>query len=158
MSGGSLNYWNANDPIEEIKKRLMFGKGKYKPETLEEMQKAIKLMRQAEIYAHRLEWMFSGDDGEESFHERLKEDLEEFSKEKEIPIFSPSCKFCENFREDVEHPKGACYYDRDFWYYHIDHPDEKRMYETFKEDATECYSFEPSSDEIWKIEHPEEEE
>lgn len=33
-------------------------------------------MKQAEVYAQRIDWLLSGDDGEESFHERLKEDLD----------------------------------------------------------------------------------
>lgn len=158
MSGGSLNYWNANEPIEEIKKRLMFGKGKYSPATLKVMQEAIKAMRKAEIYSHRLEWFFSGDDGEESLHSRLEEDLKELSNEKDIPIYPAECKYCSNFRESVDNPKGTCYYDKDYWYYKIDHPDEKSMYERFKNDATDCYDFEPDSDAIWRIEHPGERE
>ena len=154
MSGGSLNYWNANDPIEEIKKRLMFGKGVYKPETLKLMQETIKVLRKAEVYSHRLEWFFSGDDGEEDLHERLAEDLKELETEKEIPVFAPHCKYCEQFREGVDHPDGSCFYDKDYWYYRLDHPDEKSMYERFKDDATKCFSFEPSSNAIWEIEHP----
>ena len=34
------------------------------------------MIRVAEIYAQRADWLLSGDDGEEEFHERLKEDLE----------------------------------------------------------------------------------
>jgi hypothetical protein len=30
----------------------------------------------AQIYAQRIDWLISGDDGEDSFRERLKEDLE----------------------------------------------------------------------------------
>ncbi|MGV8096736.1 MAG: hypothetical protein AB2L24_33180 [Mangrovibacterium sp.] len=37
-------------------------------------------MRIAEIYAHRVDWFLSGDDGEEHFIKRLKEDLDEFNK------------------------------------------------------------------------------
>ena len=40
-------------------------------------------MRIAEIYATRVDWMMSGDDSEESFRERIKEDLAEFEKEYE---------------------------------------------------------------------------
>lgn len=46
------------------------------PETLEEFQKALLIFKQAAIYAQRIDWFLSGDDGEESFHKRLKEDLE----------------------------------------------------------------------------------
>lgn len=55
----------------------------YSEETIKEFQKGLKLLRMAQIYAQRIDWLLSGDDGEESFHERLKEDLEELkTKEK----------------------------------------------------------------------------
>lgn len=38
-------------------------------------------MRIAEIYATRVDWMMSGDDSEENFRERIKEDLTKFEKE-----------------------------------------------------------------------------
>ena len=34
-------------------------------------------MKTAAIYAQRIDWLLSGDDGEQSFKERLKEDLDE---------------------------------------------------------------------------------
>ena len=37
---------------------------------------AIDLLKKAEVYAQRIDWYISGDDGEESFLRRLKEDLE----------------------------------------------------------------------------------
>lgn len=45
-------------------------------ETLDEFKKGVKLLKQAEVYAQRIDWLLEGDDGEETFHERLKEDLE----------------------------------------------------------------------------------
>jgi hypothetical protein len=47
----------------------------YPDEVIEEFKKAVELLKQAEIYAHRIDWLVSGDDGEESFLKRLKEDL-----------------------------------------------------------------------------------
>ena len=49
-------------------------------ETLNEFRKGVKLLRKAYIYAQRIDWLLSGDDGEESFHERLKEELETLKK------------------------------------------------------------------------------
>jgi hypothetical protein len=40
----------------------------------------IRYLRIAEIYAHRVDWLLSGDDNEEHFIKRLKEDLDEFNK------------------------------------------------------------------------------
>ena len=45
------------------------------------MKEAYKQIRIAEIYATRIDWVMSGDDGEDDQHERLKEDLEAFEKE-----------------------------------------------------------------------------
>ena len=50
-------------------------------ETIDAMKEAYRQIRMAEIYATRVDWMMSGDDSEESFRERIKEDLEEFEKE-----------------------------------------------------------------------------
>jgi hypothetical protein len=43
------------------------------------MKEAVNVLRVAQIYAHRIDWLFSGDDGEESFLKRLDEDLEKLN-------------------------------------------------------------------------------
>lgn len=48
----------------------------YTEETLSEFRKGIEILKQAEVYAQRIDWLLSGDDGEGTFHERLKKDLE----------------------------------------------------------------------------------
>lgn len=53
----------------------------YTEETLAEFRKAIETLKQAEVYAQRIDWLLSGDDGEENFHERLKEDLEKLKND-----------------------------------------------------------------------------
>ena len=50
-------------------------------ETINVMKEAYWQIRIAEIYATRVDWMMSGDDSEESFRERMKEDLAEFERE-----------------------------------------------------------------------------
>lgn len=50
-------------------------------ETIETMKEAYRQIRIAEIYATRIGWVMSGDDGEEDLQERLKEELEAFEKE-----------------------------------------------------------------------------
>lgn len=47
----------------------------YPEEVLEKFKDAVNLLRRAQIYAHRIDYLLSGDDGEESFLERLTEDL-----------------------------------------------------------------------------------
>jgi len=49
----------------------------YKPETISKFEEAAVLLRMAKIYSQRIDWLVSGDDGEESFHERLEEELNE---------------------------------------------------------------------------------
>jgi hypothetical protein len=48
---------------------------KYPDEVIEKFKEGLEILRKAEIYAQRIDWLISGDDGEESFLERLKEDL-----------------------------------------------------------------------------------
>jgi hypothetical protein len=50
---------------------------KYPDEVIEKFKEGLEILRKAEIYAQRIDWLISGDDGEESFLERLKEDLGE---------------------------------------------------------------------------------
>jgi len=47
----------------------------FSEETIAEFKKAIVLLRTAQVYAQRIDWLVSGDDGETCFHERLKCDL-----------------------------------------------------------------------------------
>lgn len=47
----------------------------YSDEIIEEFKKGIESLRVAQIYAQRIDWYISGDDGEETFFKRLKEDL-----------------------------------------------------------------------------------
>ena len=49
---------------------------------LQEISNGLDYLNLAEIYTQRLDWLFSGDDGEDSFFERLEEELDGFwSKE-----------------------------------------------------------------------------
>lgn len=47
----------------------------YSLEVITKFQAALKLLRAAEVYAQRIDWLVSGDDTEESFLQRLEEDL-----------------------------------------------------------------------------------
>lgn len=49
--------------------------------TVETLKEAYKQIRIGEIYATLVDRMMSGDDGEDTFHERLKDELEAFEKE-----------------------------------------------------------------------------
>jgi hypothetical protein len=43
------------------------------------MEEAVKVLKIAQVYAHRVDWFLCGDDGEESFLRRLDEDLEKLN-------------------------------------------------------------------------------
>lgn len=52
----------------------------YPPEVIEQFKIAVRKLREAQIYAHRIDWLISADDGEESFLRRLKDDLNNLYK------------------------------------------------------------------------------
>lgn len=49
----------------------------YSPETIEKIKSIIPTLKRAVIYLNRIDWLFAGDDGEESFKKRIDEDLKE---------------------------------------------------------------------------------
>jgi hypothetical protein len=90
MSGGHFNYEQFKisqiaDDIDQLvrdnnnQERNEFGYTKgnnFSAETISEFKKGIEILKQAYIYAQRIDWLISADDGEDTFHERLKDDLE----------------------------------------------------------------------------------
>jgi len=50
---------------------------KYPDEVIEKMKEAVKALKIAQIDGQRVDWLFSGDDGEEAFLRRLEEELKE---------------------------------------------------------------------------------
>jgi len=100
MSGGAFDYKQysigqiADDIQQEIEKsgraktkkeleqEFYYGEDepdkhhyRYPDEVMEKFIEAVRLLRQAEVYAHRIDWLLSGDDGEEQFLRRLNQDL-----------------------------------------------------------------------------------
>jgi hypothetical protein len=53
---------------------------KYPDDVIEEFKKGLDILRKAQVYAQRIDWLVSCDDSEESFHRRLKEDLDKLAK------------------------------------------------------------------------------
>lgn len=94
MSGGYFDYSQhfINDIADEIEE--LIEKNNVKPEywseitweqsnhqvyqidIIEEFKKAVKILRKAYIYAHRIDWLVSGDDSEDYFLQKLREDLD----------------------------------------------------------------------------------
>jgi len=88
MSGGHFDYKqyeieNIADEIGQIildndseEKDDWGDKGHhYSAETIEQFKIAIEHLRKAKVYLHRIDWLLSSDDDENSFHERLFEEL-----------------------------------------------------------------------------------
>lgn len=89
MSGGHFNYdqYRIAQIAEEVGQLILtndseelgeYGCRKgchFTPETINEFRIGLRKLREATIYAQRIDWLVSGDDGEDSFHQRLKADL-----------------------------------------------------------------------------------
>lgn len=67
--------WNNGDYYKQYPEEKFYHT--YSKEVQDEMKNAIMVLRKAAIYAQRVDWFLSGDDGEESFLERLKSELDE---------------------------------------------------------------------------------
>tara|TARA_R110000851_G_C12881758_1_gene546123 strand:- start:255 stop:545 length:291 start_codon:yes stop_codon:yes gene_type:complete len=93
MSGGAFYYnqYKIDDIANDIQTELD-NQGKraettwdwedefhhtYRPEIQERFKEAVKALRIAAIYAQRVDWYLSCDDGEDSFLERLDKELKE---------------------------------------------------------------------------------
>lgn len=55
------------------------GRG-YSEAVMTEFRETLYLLKAARTRVHRIDWLVSGDDSEETFLERLKEDLKEFAE------------------------------------------------------------------------------
>lgn len=54
---------------------------KYPDEVIKEFKRGYYILRLAEIYAQRIDWLLSGDDGDETFIERLAEEKQKLKNE-----------------------------------------------------------------------------
>jgi hypothetical protein len=85
MSGGFFDYsqYRITDIAEQIKEIIRDNEDGiaeecyiYSEKTIDEFRNAVYALRKAAVYAQRIDWLLCSDDGEETFHERLFEDLE----------------------------------------------------------------------------------
>ena len=93
MSGGHFNYKQHSllDIADDIGSEILNNDNNeknewggeignhYNPETIAEFEKAVKALKLAYAYAQRIDWLLSGDDGEDSFHRRLQAQLKELA-------------------------------------------------------------------------------
>ncbi len=91
MSGGHFDYqqYTLSDLADQIHQLILSNhsneadewggvKGRHYPEhIIEEFKQAEKLLKRAVIFVNRIDYLVSGDDGEESFMSRLFEELNE---------------------------------------------------------------------------------
>ena len=79
--GRRISEFMESDKLIEVRelRYQVYEDGEYYPEYTEEtiqiFKDAVKTLRKAAIYAQRIDWLLSGDDGEESLKERLEEEL-----------------------------------------------------------------------------------
>lgn len=91
MSGGYFDYvqsrltWDVEDQLQDLlNPATVVESFSFEPvedpfseDDRREFRNALYHVKKAAIYLQRVDWYVSGDDGQESFHERLKEELEE---------------------------------------------------------------------------------
>lgn len=85
MSGGHFDYkqYHIDDIVSKIEYLIEtndeaneWGNSRgYLEETLAKFKEALTTLRRGAIMAQRIDWLVSGDDGEESFHQRWEEEL-----------------------------------------------------------------------------------
>jgi hypothetical protein len=90
MSGGHFNYiqYKLEDIAEELENIIVendsdelneygdrIGKN-YSEETIDEFMNAIVFLKLCETYIQRIDYLLSGDDGEDSFHSNLRKDID----------------------------------------------------------------------------------
>ena len=100
MSGGYFNYQqyqfgivadeiqqivDTNESEETNRWGDTVGRG-YEPATIAEFRHCVAHLRLAAIYTQRIDYLVSGDDGEESFHRRLQHDLQADLVTKEVSL------------------------------------------------------------------------
>ena len=76
MSGGHFNYiqHRLGEVIEEIQE--LMDSGEYSPEVIDKMGEGLRSVQLAQCFITRIDWLASGDDGEECFLKRLDSELD----------------------------------------------------------------------------------
>ncbi len=79
MSGGHFDYkqYGIKEAADQIMLEAVRNEFCFSKETQDKFLLAAHRLEVASIYLNRIDWLLSGDDGEETFHERLAEDLKE---------------------------------------------------------------------------------
>ena len=90
MSGGHFQYeqYKIGQIADEVEQLILSNEDEtpepwgrerkgyfFTAETIAEFKKGLLVLRAAQVYAQRIDWLVSGDDGEEQFCKRLAADL-----------------------------------------------------------------------------------
>ena len=77
MSGGHFDYNQHRmvDIADSIRSAIDKYGDDFSSEAVNKMKEGVRLIQQAYVYAHRIDWLISGDDGDKEFLARLAEDL-----------------------------------------------------------------------------------
>ena len=77
MSGGTFdgNDYHISKIAGQIEHHIEENPQHLTPETLRVFQDALNHLRKAAVLVHRIDWLLAGDDGEDTFHKRLNDDL-----------------------------------------------------------------------------------
>lgn len=97
MSGGHFDYqqYKLEEIANSIEQQILNNNVKntygdseysdcnnYSDKTLYRFKQCVEMLKTAQIYVQRIDYLLSGDDGEESFHVRLENELSELNKNK----------------------------------------------------------------------------
>ena len=89
MEEEDIDYYIKNNYLDDEEKEYVIknkhtlpNSYKYSKETIKEFKKGLAILKKAYVYAQRIDWLLSADDGEESFHRKLKEDLDNLKNKK----------------------------------------------------------------------------
>ena len=76
MSGGHFDYIQnrLGEVMEEIQE--LMDSGEYSSEVIDKMGEGLRSVQMAQCFIHRIDWLASDDDGEESFLKRLDSELD----------------------------------------------------------------------------------
>jgi hypothetical protein len=86
MSGGAFEYnqYAIARMADDIRALGADNKREFSEATLRQFEAAVRHLNVAYVYAQRVDWLLSGDDSEDTFHERLRLELEKvYSSERE---------------------------------------------------------------------------
>jgi hypothetical protein len=94
MSGGHFDYnqYRIGEIADSVERMIELNNSEetnergenigynYSPGVIEQFKVGLQALREAQVYAQRIDWLVSGDDGEQSFLVRLADELEQLRK------------------------------------------------------------------------------